>query len=331
MTRNDPPPRDAEWSGVDPEALLTRAARARLGPVLDAQTTVARLCNGEGDGLPGLMVDAAGPVALVQAYQERWRPRLPRLAQALAAAGWPSSRLTVRGQGGVAAGEEAFLGPPLEPERAESESGLGYLIRAADESLSVGRVPDARGARGLLRTLSRGQRVLNLFAYAGGFTVAALAGGAGQVDQVDASRKAAGWSARNVAINGFSPRGCRFVVDDAPAFCARAARRGERYGVVVLDPPTFGRSRQGRFSTAADGALLADALALVEDGGRLLFGLNTTDQAVGQLWTRVVTAAGGHAEPVLETTLGPGLDFPAPPGLPHLERFKMLVIRVHAG
>ncbi|MDZ4198076.1 MAG: class I SAM-dependent methyltransferase, partial [Kiritimatiellia bacterium] len=87
-------------------------------------------------------------------------------------------------------------------------------------------------------------RILNLFAYSGGSTLAALRGGA-EVCHLDASHGMVDWARENAALNGWQERPVRWIVDDAIKFLAREERRGKRYDAIILDPPSFGRGKSG--------------------------------------------------------------------------------------
>lgn len=296
------------------------------------RTDIARLVHDAADALPGLQVDRMGTVAVVQAYVGSWQERLPQVAEVLLESqpGLRSVRAMVRLPGGRSSGPEHRAGLPLEDEFSATEDGLAFRVRAADESLNAGIFPDARLARRRVRELSAGQAVLNLFSYAGGFTVAALAGGASAVDHVDANAKMAGWGARNVLINGLSARACRFIVDDAAHFTARMARQGRQYGLVVLDPPTFGRSTRGTHTNQALADVCADALRVLAPGGRLLFSNNTRSLAAADLWSHVQAASAAVGLGVTwEDTIHAGPDFPRLSTAPELDRFKMVVARRH--
>ena len=103
-------------------------------------------------------------------------------------------------------------------------------------------------------------RVLNLFAYSGGSTVAAAQGGA-EVCHLDASRGMVEWARENARLNGLADRPVRWIVDDAHKFMKREIRRGRRYDAVILDPPTFGRGAGGEmYKIERD---LPETLALV--------------------------------------------------------------------
>lgn len=101
-------------------------------------------------------------------------------------------------------------------------------------------------------------RVLNLFAYTGGASLAAAAAGAA-VTHVDAQRGAVAWARRNAALSGLAAAPLRWIVDDAAEFAARELRRGRVYEAVVLDPPTYGHGRAGH--TWRIEAMLPDLLA----------------------------------------------------------------------
>ncbi len=97
---------------------------------------------------------------------------------------------------------------------------------------------------GLIKTANRPIRVLNLFAYTGGATVAALAAGA-EVVHVDASKGMVSWAKENVVSSGLADRNVRYIVDDVKKFVARELRRGREYDAVIMDPPSYGRGPSG--------------------------------------------------------------------------------------
>lgn len=98
----------------------------------------------------------------------------------------------------------------------------------------------------LLKKLINGKplRVLNLFAYTGGATVACLSAGA-TVTHVDASKGMVGWAKENAAVSGLGDKPCRWLVDDCMKFLAREKRRGNTYDGIIMDPPSYGRGPNG--------------------------------------------------------------------------------------
>ncbi|MDB6149685.1 MAG: SAM-dependent methyltransferase-like protein [Chthoniobacter sp.] len=141
---------------------------------------------------------------------------------------------------------------------------------------SAGLFIDQRANRALVRQ-SGGGRVLNTFAYTCSFSVVgALAGG--ETVSIDLSRKSLDRGRANFALNALDPAGHRFIADDVVEVLPRLARRGERFDLIVLDPPTFSRGNQGRrFQVERDfEALLVSALELAAPRARILLSTNCT-------------------------------------------------------
>lgn len=115
-------------------------------------------------------------------------------------------------------------------------------------------------------------KVLNLFAYTGGSTLAAAAAGAAEVVHVDAAENTVAWARRNAQNSGMGESPIRWIAEDASKFVRRELRRGNRYDAVILDPPSYGHGRRGEVWRLAEqlGSLLADCAALTESR-RLFF------------------------------------------------------------
>lgn len=123
--------------------------------------------------------------------------------------------------------------------------GVQYLLRATPSG-QVGLFPEQTAWRERIAASVRpGTRLLNLFAYTGGSTLAAARAGAA-VTHVDAARGVVAWARENAERNGMAAAPVRWIVDDAARFAERELRRGARYDAVVLDPPSFGRDPRGR-------------------------------------------------------------------------------------
>jgi len=126
----------------------------------------------------------------------------------------------------------------------------------------LGIFPEQRAQWRWIREHSKGARVLNLFAYSGGATMAAALGG-GDVCHLDASKGMVEWARANAALNKLADSPIRWIVDDAHKFMKREVRRGRRYDAVILDPPTFGRGASGEmYKIERD---LKETLSLVRD------------------------------------------------------------------
>ena len=118
----------------------------------------------------------------------------------------------------------------------------------------------------IIKNEKRPVRILNLFAYTGGATVAALAAGA-EVCHVDASKGMVTWAKENVASSGLSERPVRYIVDDVKKFVAREGRRGKKYDAVIMDPPSYGRGPSGELWKIEDELypLIEDCMKILSD------------------------------------------------------------------
>ncbi len=161
-------------------------------------------------------------------------------------------------------------------ERVVEERGLRFVVNLSDY-LDTGLFLDHREVRRRVRSESEGRRVLNLFGYTGAFSVYAAAGGARAVDTVDLSRTYLTWAARNAALNEQEPGPHAFHASDVAAFVRAARADGERWDMIVLDPPTFSNSRRVRevLDVQRDHvALIAMARSVLRPGGVLWFSTN---------------------------------------------------------
>jgi 23S rRNA (cytosine1962-C5)-methyltransferase len=261
---------DALW-----QARLEAAVGLRRTLGLDDRAGAARLVNSEGDDLSGLIVDRYGDYLAVQVTALAMARRLEPLADMLVAAVAPRGILLRGAERGLARLEGLQL-----PDRVLRgtgptgpifvvEQGLKFGVDLA-EGQKTGYYLDQRDNRHAAARYARGRRVLDMFCYSGGFAVAcAVAGGARSVLAVDSSAKAAALARAHADLNGAA----NVTVEAADAFEKLDALRsaGERFGMVVLDPPKFARSR-----AALDDALRAYhrinrvAVDLLEPGGILV-------------------------------------------------------------
>ncbi|MBP6899124.1 MAG: class I SAM-dependent rRNA methyltransferase [Burkholderiaceae bacterium] len=220
------------------------ALRSRLALASDGQ----RLVHGEADGLPGLIVDRYGDVLSAQFLStgaERWREVI---ADALLQA-TGLSRLYERSDASARSLEgleprTGWLrggGEGVATEVVIREHGwqLGLDVAAGHKT---GYYLDQRDNRARFAQLVRqlgARRVLNCYSYTGGFSVAALAGGAAEVTSVDSSGPALELARDNLRRNGFDPAAQAFVDADVNAFLRQALKEGRQYDAIVLDPPKF--------------------------------------------------------------------------------------------
>jgi 23S rRNA (cytosine1962-C5)-methyltransferase len=191
--------------------------------------------------------------------------------------------------------------PSGTPRETVRESGLLYEVDFAS-GYSVGLFCDQRANRLHLRGLAP-RRVLNTFAYTCAFSVAAAVAGA-ETLSVDLSKSSLNRGRRNFDLNGLEPAGHRFISDDVLAVLPRLASRGEKFDVIILDPPTFGRSSPKRsFRAERDYEdLIAAALECAAPGASLLLSTNCTSLHAGKLRSMAARVSRGkavfHREPV---------------------------------
>ena len=256
--------------------MLTRAyeLRARCGLAAAPDTNCYRLVHGEGDGLPGLIIDMYDGVAVLQAHSVGMFRAKAAIAAALQ---------TLFGEGLKAVYDKSSATAPFKAgldlvdgylyrragftaeEQPVLENGHRFLVNWS-EGQKTGFFLDQRENRFRVGQLSRGRKVLNLFCYTGGFSIYALAGGAEHVDSVDSSRRAMDMVDRNVALNGFSSEQHSSYCTDAIDF-VKAAPEGA-YDLIIVDPPAFAKHR-GALKNAlrAYQRLNAAAIAKVAPGG----------------------------------------------------------------
>ncbi len=247
-------------------------------------TTVARLVNAEGDGLPGLTVDRYGEFLMVQYYTSAWEGYLPLLATALQEVYAPQgiySKYRPQETRKLAAGKSSrppqgrlLAGQAAPTDLTVRENGLLYRIDLVKD-LHTGLFHDQRKNRLEFRRLAAGCRVLNLFAYTGAFSVAAAAGGAVQVTSVDAAGRYLDWACENFRLNEITPEGHEFITGDCFVELDRLAKAGRSFDVILMDPPSFSTTRKSRFSTSGGTAdLVQKSLRLLTPGGLLVTSSN---------------------------------------------------------
>ena len=245
-------------AGADPRAVVAERAAAalarRLAFIDRRQTDAFRWIHGEADGLPGVHVDVYGAAVSIRCDGSGaaafYRDLPGQLRDTAHAAGIVVStiverRRARRGSDGAETEERTAVvlgaAPAGEIEIREHGLRFGADLRHGQKG---GLFLDQRDNRALVRTLAAGRRVLNLFGYTGGFSIYAAAGGARATVTVDTAAPAIAAAHRNFERNGLSIGDARFVSGDAFAFLEAAARDGERFDVVISDPPSFAPSRR---------------------------------------------------------------------------------------
>ncbi len=317
------PDRETFW-----HARLAAAIEARA-PWLGPEHGV-RLVHGEGDWLPGLVVDRFGPVLVLQvtsaAVEACYDAIVPFLVERLAVD-------SVVARNDVAARKHEGL--PLEVrllhgrrvgEVAIEEHGLRHTVRPF-AGHKTGFYLDQRPTRALVRELAKGRTMLDLFSYQGAFALCALAGGARAATAVDQSADALALAQAGAAANGLS--GLTTVTGDVFDFARAQREAGAQFDLVVLDPPAFAKSRR-----ELDGAergyrdLNRQALRLLAPNGFLVTCSCSHHMTLPRFEEVVRQAAAGLPFRVaLRQRLGAGPDHPALVTHPEGEYLKTLLLQ----
>jgi 23S rRNA (cytosine1962-C5)-methyltransferase len=270
--------RAAREASLVTERLL--AAKAKRNDLeASSHTNAYRLVNGEADGLEGLTLDSFDGVLVASLYEDLSELQEFALLETIASTLQPRSLYLKRRprEARVAANtEREFLAPdaPVYGETLEeieiSENSVKFLIRPGGD-LSVGLFLDMRETRAWLRHNIESRTVLNSFAYTCGFGVTATLGGSARAVNLDLSRRVLDWGETNYRANSLLPKKFDFISGDVFDWFTRLARRGDTFGCVILDPPSFATSKFSRFSAASNyDELVESAVKLLEPDGLLL-------------------------------------------------------------
>jgi len=238
-----------------------------------ADTNAYRVVNGEGDLLPGLVVDRYADVLVVQvltagmerlldtvvdALQEEWQPRTI----------YERSDVPARREEKLEMRQRVLRGEELPESVQISENGMTFQVQPG-VGQKTGFYLDQRENRQIARRIAKGRRVLNCFAYTGGFSVAAALGGAMAVTSVESSAPAVALLKQHLAANGCDEG--TVLQEDVFEVLRKLKDAGDRFDMIILDPPAFAKKRH-QVDSARRGYkdINLRALQLLEPGGQLL-------------------------------------------------------------
>lgn len=247
--------------------------RESLGLITDKSNTY-RLIHGEGDSLPGLIVDVYDDTAVMQAHSIGMHEIKETLAKAIVRSApkiknvYYKSETTLPFKAAITPEDGYLLGAPSEHLSA-LENGLMFKVDWL-KGQKTGFFVDQRENRALLERYSNGKSVLNMFCYTGGFSVYALRGKAALVHSVDSSAKAIDLTNQNIELNFPSePRHTSFA-EDAFKYLNNLHTLDQKYDVIVLDPPAFAKHREAlRNALKGYKRLNAKAFEQIKPGGIL--------------------------------------------------------------
>ncbi len=305
-------------------------ARARF----DIQSDGLRLVHGESDGLPGMIVDRYGDTLVAQFLScgaERWKNVIADalLAETGLTRLYERSDTSSRQLEGLppATGWLRGEGPT---ELAIREHGWRLTLDIASGH-KTGFYLDQRDSRRVFAEHARRlqfQRVLNCYCYTGGFTVAALSGGAGHVTSIDSSGPALARARQNVALNGFEPSRAEFVEADVNKSLRAFIEEGRLFDAIVLDPPKFApTAAHAERAARAYKDINRLAFKLLEPGG-VLFTWSCSGGISADLFHKIVASAGVDAgvDGYITQRLGGAPDHPMTLVFPEGEYLKGLVV-----
>ncbi|GIX07006.1 MAG: 23S rRNA methyltransferase [Candidatus Poribacteria bacterium] len=319
---------DTTWLRQRIAASLERRHFDRLPP-----TAARRLVFSEADGLPGLIVDRYGEYLVVSLLTAFWEQRRELLTEVLVEQVQPKG-IFERSDGETRAREglPPAIGPLYGPEPPElvpfEEAGCRFLadVRAGQKT---GFYLDQRENRARIAQLASGARMLNVFSYTGAFGIVALTHGADSVLNIEASQDAAALGDRHAEENGVQNR-WETIVGDAFQELRRLRNDGERFDLVVLDPPKFASTKH-HLERACRGYKDLNLLAiqLLRPGG-ILATFSCTGLVDPKLFRQVVAAAAMDSKRevrLLEKRTQPD-DHPILMTFPESEYLKGLILRV---
>ncbi|OJB06860.1 class I SAM-dependent rRNA methyltransferase [Burkholderia ubonensis] len=306
-------------------------------------TGTVRLVFGEADGLPGLIVDhyvedsgAASPrgqlvCQFMAAGVEAWKDAI--VAALVGATGCPNvyerSDVSIREKEGLEQTTGVLAGDPPPATLITNENGVRYHVDVPNGH-KTGFYVDQRDNRALVTQYANGRDVLNCFCYTGGFSLAALKGGAARVVSIDSSGDALALAQQNVVANGFDPARASWLDADAFKTLRRLVDEGDRFDLIVLDPPKFAPTRDSVDRAArAYKDINLSGFKLLRPGG-LLFTYSCSGAIDMDLFQKIVAGAAADAkvDARILKRLGAGVDHPLLSAFPEGEYLKGLLLQI---
>ena len=311
---------------------VAKDLRCALGLIGNPRNNTYRLVHGEGDNLPGLIIDVYDHTAVMQAHSAGMHLDRMAVADALEEVMgdviqhiYYKSETTLPFKADLLATENGFL-KGGSPENVAMENGLKFHVDWL-KGQKTGFFVDQRENRALLERYAKGRNVLNMFCYTGGFSFYAMRGGANLVHSVDSSAKAIDLTNENVALNFSGDTRHQAFAEDAFKFLDRM---GDQYDLIILDPPAFAKHRDAlRNALRGYTKLNAKAFEKIRPGG-ILFTFSCSQVVNKQDFRNAVftaAAQSGRSVRILHQLTQPG-DHPVNIYHPEGEYLKGLVLYV---
>lgn len=311
---------------------VAKDLRRALGLIGNPQNNTYRLVHGEGDNLPGLIIDVYDHTAVMQAHSAGMHVYRMEIADALSEVMgdviqniYYKSETTLPFKADLLATENGFI-KGVSTENIAMENGLKFHVDWL-KGQKTGFFVDQRENRHLLEHYAKGRNVLNMFCYTGGFSFYAMRGGANLVHSVDSSAKAIDLTNENVELNFPGDARHQAFAEDAFKFLDRM---GDQYDLIILDPPAFAKHRDAlRNALRGYTKLNAKAFEKIRPGG-ILFTFSCSQVVNKQDFRNAVftaAAQSGRSVRILHQLTQPG-DHPVNIYHPEGEYLKGLVLYV---
>jgi 23S rRNA (cytosine1962-C5)-methyltransferase len=304
-------------------------ALRKLLNLFRTDNSICRLIHGEGDELPGLVVDFYGGVAVIQCHSFGMYQQIDLIVEALKTA-LPNELTAIYNKSSDTLPKreqiiDSYLFGTCETPHVALENGVKYNIDWINGQ-KTGFFIDQRENRALLAKYSNDKKILNTFCYSGGFSLAALKNGANEVHSLDSSKKAIELTDNNIVLNDLADKHTS-IVADAMVYIRET---GEDFDIVILDPPAFAKHRDKRHQ-AVQGYKRLNAMAMshIRPGG-LLMTYSCSQVVDKSLFTHTIIAAAiesGRSVRILEQLHQPA-DHPINAFHPEGEYLKGLLVQV---
>lgn len=260
------------------ESKIKSALHKRKQFYKSSDTTAFRALNGEGDGLGGLIIDYYDGYYVVSWYSEgiyTFRDEIIAALQKVANFKGIYEKKRFDTKGKYIEGDDFVAGERGEFPLIVKENGVNFAVYLNDGAM-VGVFLDQRNVRKQIRDkYAKGRTVLNMFSYTGAFSVFAALGGASKTTSVDLANRSLSKTIEQFSVNEVDYEAQDIIVEDVFLYFKYAAKKKMKFDMVVLDPPSFARSKKYTFSAAKDYKnLLKETIAITENNGIIVASTN---------------------------------------------------------
>ncbi|MGN4806860.1 class I SAM-dependent rRNA methyltransferase [Bacillus cereus group sp. MYBK108-2] len=260
------------------ESKIKSALHKRKQFYKSSDTTAFRVVNGEGDGLGGLIIDYYDGYYVVSWYSEgiyTFRDEIIAALQKVANFKGIYEKKRFDTKGKYIEGDDFVAGERGEFPLIVKENGVNFAVYLNDGAM-VGVFLDQRNVRKQIRDkYAKGRTVLNMFSYTGAFSVFAALGGASKTTSVDLANRSLSKTIEQFSVNEVDYEAQDIIVEDVFLYFKYAAKKKMKFDMVVLDPPSFARSKKYTFSAAKDYKnLLKETIAITENSGIIVASTN---------------------------------------------------------